>query len=426
MILIKDGHVIDPKSGIDEVLDIEIEDGKITGMGKLPEDEKYETVIHAKGKIVAPGLIDVHVHFRDPGFTYKEDITTGAAAAAAGGYTTVVCMANTKPAIDNVDTLTDLISRSEDLPVNVLFTAAVTKNLGGKEMTDMKKLHECGAIGFTDDGIPITDVHMTMEAMEQAKALGVPISFHEEDPELLASQGVNQGRVSEAVGVGGAPALSEQTLVARDCLLANDIGARINIQHVSSRVSVELIRLMKSLGADVWAEVTPQHFSATEDLVLKMGSLARVNPPLRTEDDRYALINGLKEGVIDIIATDHAPHSKEEKDRPIKDAPSGMIGLETALALGVTNLVRKGHLNMIQFLEKLTVNPAKLYNMDAGYLAVGGAADLVIFDEREQWTVPDHFCSKASNSPFIGMEVYGKVKYTICNGKIVYSEEGGK
>ena len=425
MILIKDGRVVDPETGLDETLDLIIEDGRIKEIGKFSESESYEKIISAKGKIVAPGLVDIHVHFRDPGFTYKEDVETGARSAAAGGYTTVVCMANTKPVIDNVEVLKELEKREETLPIHVYNTAAVTMGLKGKELTDMPELLKAGAIGFTDDGIPIKDEKLVMEAMKTAAQLDVPISFHEEDPDLIGNSGINSGEVARKLGLEGAPALAEEVLVARDCLLALRTGAKINIQHVSSEVSVQIIRLRKKMGAKVYAEVTPQHFSLTEEAVLRKGTLAKVNPPLRTEKDRYALIQGLREGVLDVIATDHAPHSPEEKNRELKQAPSGMIGLETALALGITNLVRKGHLTLSQLLEKMTVMPAGLYGMECGNIKKGANADLVIFDEREKWRV-EHFWSKSENSPFIGEELYGKVKYTICRGKIVYTDEEEK
>ena len=424
MILIKNGRMVDPASGIDEALDVVLEDGRIKALGKFPKTEAYEEVIDAAGKIVAPGLVDIHVHFRDPGLTYKEDIVTGAAAAAAGGYTTVVCMANTKPVVDSVETLSDLRTRARELPVQVLNAAAVTKGLKGEELTDMRALRAAGAAGFTDDGIPIADTALLFEAMKRAKELDVPISLHEEDPALIASAGINQGAVSRQLGVGGAPALAEEALVARDCALALRAGARVNIQHLSSRVSVDIIRAMKGLGASVFAEVTPQHFSLTERAAVERGTLAKVNPPLREEADRYALIRGLKDGTIDFIATDHAPHSPEEKARELAQAPSGMIGLETALALGVTNLVRKGHLTMLQLLEKMTVNPARFYKLGCGTLKVGGPADMVIFDERERWTVEaEDFRSKSRNSPFLGMELYGRVHYTICGGRVVFRRE---
>lgn len=424
MILIKDGRVIDPKSGTDESLDILIENNKIVGIGKFQKTEDCTHVIDARGKIVAPGLVDVHVHFRDPGFIYKEDLMSGAQAAAAGGFTTVVCMANTNPIIDNVETLRDLRMRSQNLPVNVLNAAAVTKSLNGGVINNLAGLKEAGAIGFTDDGIPIDSVTVMMDAMEEAKKLDVPLSLHEEDSQLIGSYGVNQGSVSKKLGLKGAPALAEEVLVARDGLLALRTGAKINFQHVSSKVSVQLIQLLKNLGANIYAEVTPHHFSLNENAVLEKGTLAKVNPPLRTEEDRYSLIEGLKNDIIDIISTDHAPHSKEEKDAGMENAPSGMIGLETALALGITNLVRKGHLTMIHLLEKMTINPAELYQLDCGSLEVGKNADIVIFDEREKWTVGE-FYSKSSNSPFIGETLYGRVICTICNGKIVYEKERG-
>ncbi len=421
MILIKDGRVVDPASGVDEGLDVVLEDGRVKALGKFPKTEDYQRVIDAKGKIVAPGLVDIHVHFRDPGLTYKEDIATGAAAAAAGGYTTVVCMANTKPVVDSVEVLSELLGRMKQLPIHVLSAAAVTKGLQGKELTDMRALRAAGAAGFTDDGIPIMDSALLFEAMKLAKELDAPISLHEEDPALIAAAGINQGPVSKQLNFGGAPALAEESLVARDCMLALRSGARVDIQHISSGVSVDVVRAMKGLGAGVFAEVTPQHFSLTEQAALERGALAKVNPPLRGEADRYALIRGLKDGTIDFIATDHAPHSPEEKARELAQAPSGMIGLETALALGVTNLVRKGHLTMLQLLEKMAVNPARFYGLDAGTLRAGAPADLVIFDEREKWTVEeDKFRSKSRNSPFTGMELYGKVYCTICGGNVAY------
>ena len=421
MILIKNGRVIDPKSGMDESLDILIDEGKIAGLGKYKRSNEYERVIEAEGKIVAPGLIDVHVHFRDPGLTYKEDIESGARSAAAGGFTTVVCMANTKPVVDNSETLEYVLEKGKQTGIHVMSVAAVTKGMQGQELTDFKELKEAGAAGLSDDGIPIKDSQLMYEAMVRAKEAGMPVSLHEEDPDYVIQAGINKGAVSEELGIGGAMALSEQLMVARDCLLALETGAKVNIQHVSSHISVEYIRLARSLGADIWAEATPQHFSLTEDTALEKKTLAKVNPPLRTEEDRYGIIEGLKDGTIQIIATDHAPHSKEEKEQPITKAPSGLIGLETSLALGITNLVRTGSLTMEYMLKKMTLNPAKLYGLDRGYIAKGAPADIVIFDEFEKWKV-ETFQSKSCNSPFIGEELYGKVKYTICDGRIVYED----
>lgn len=425
MLWIKNGRLIDPKSQTDKICDICVERDRIAGITPLGTADikagEKDKVIDAAGLVVAPGLIDIHVHFRDPGFTYKEDMESGAAAAAAGGYTTVICMANTKPVVDNEETLKYLRDKAAGLPVHVLNTAAITKGFMGQELTDMIGLKALGAVGFTDDGVPIKDTAIVLEAMKMAKALDVPLSFHEEDPALIGSFGVNQGAVSAAVGVKGAPSVAEDVLVARDCAMALTTGAAIDIQHISSRHSVEIVRAMKALGGHIHAEATPQHFSLTQEAVLEKGTLAKVNPPIRTEEDREAIIQGLADGTIDIIATDHAPHSREEKAKDMMLAPSGMIGLETALALGITNLVKPGYLSISHFLKKLTVNPADLYHLDGGYIAVGGKADMVLFDEHESWTV-ENFRSKSENSPFIGESLQGKVKYTICNGKIVYQD----
>lgn len=419
MILIKNGRVMDPKTKRDEITDVVIENGIISAIGKQDEEQAYERIIDADGCIVAPGLIDVHVHFRDPGLTHKEDIETGSRAAAAGGFTTVVCMANTKPTIDNVDTLKELLARAKKLPIKMLQASAVTKGLKGEELVDFHAMKEAGAAGFTDDGIPLMDVSILKKAMELAKECDLPISLHEEDPAFIDEPGVNQGAVSKQLGYGGASHLAEDVMVARDLMIAMETGAAVDIQHISSGISVDLVRFAREHGADVVAEASPHHFSLTEEAVLKHGTLARMNPPLRTEHDRQKIIEGLQDGTITIIATDHAPHSVEEKIQPLGKAPSGIIGLETALALGITNLVKKGYLSMMDLLEKMTINPANLYRLEQGSIEAGKPADLVIFCEDESFVV-DHFYSKASNSPFIGETLYGTIKYTICDGKVVF------
>ena len=419
MFVIKNVRILDPASATDITGDIGIENGKIAAIGTV-ETKAEDQVLDGKGLVAAPGLVDTHVHFRDPGFTYKEDIYSGAHAAAAGGFTSVVCMANTKPVADNVDTVSYIVNKGKKTNIHVYATAAVTKAFDGKNLTDFRELLKAGAVGFTDDGIPIKDAKTVKAAMELAAELDVPISLHEEDPDLIQRPGVNQGKVSEKLNYGGAPARSEYEMVRRDCDLTLQTRAKTVIQHISSAESVEAVRQCWRRGGRIYGEVTPQHFSATEDLVLEKGALARVNPPLRTEADRQAIIEGLKDGTLNIIATDHAPHSREEKAKDIKDAPSGMIGLETSLALGITNLVETGELELIDLLEKMTINPAMLYHLNAGRITEGGPADLVLFDPDKKWTVEDHFYSKANNSPFIGMELTGKVQYTICDGKIVY------
>lgn len=418
MILIKNARVMDPESGFDQVTDILLDGKRIRQIGKVDDVSGIEQVIDASGMIAAPGLIDVHVHFRDPGFTYKEDLQTGSAAAAAGGFTTVVCMANTKPVVDSVDIYKEIEDRCEQLPIKVWQAAAVSKGFEGKELTDMDALYEAGVRGFTDDGIPLMDEKLVEEAMKKAKELDVPISLHEEDPAYIKQPGVNQGKVSEQLNYGGASYLAEAVMVKRDCELAVKTGAKVDIQHISSGVAVDYVKEAKEKGANVYAEASPHHFTLTEEAVLKYGTLARMNPPLRTEEDRQRIIKGLQEGTIEIIATDHAPHSKEEKDKPLDQASSGITGIETSLALGVTELVEKGYLSMMQLLEKMTVNPAKLYNMEQGRLQEGKPADVVLFDPEEEWEVKE-YKSKATNSPFTGWKLKGKVKYTICDGKII-------
>jgi dihydroorotase len=418
--IIKSGRILDPQSKVDEIADILIEEGIITKIHKNINIKKDE-VINAEGKIIAPGLIDVHVHFREPGFEYKEDILSGSKAAVRGGFTTVVCMANTSPAVDNIETLKYINDMKENLPINILQTAAVTKGLKGTEIVNMEELKKYGAVGFSDDGFPIRDANIVLDAMLEAKRLNLPISFHEEDPCFIDSPGINEGKISEKLGIKGASHLAEDVMVARDCIIALETGAKVNFQHISSGLSVDIIRWAKSMGANISAEASPHHFSMTEDDILQFNTNAKMNPPLRTENDRIKLIEGLKDGTIDIIATDHAPHSNEEKNREFKKAPSGIIGLETALSVGITYLVKNKHLTVMQLLEKLTVNPAKLYNLQTG-IKEGNKCDLVIFDIDERW-IANEFYSKSRNSPFIGRELCGKVKYTICNGKVVYKDK---
>lgn len=468
MLLIKNGYIIDPKSGREGIYDILIKNERIVKIQPfimefdIPEnDRKNLSTIYADNLMIAPGLVDVHSHFRDPGFTYKEDIITGSKAAAAGGYTTVVLMANTKPTVDNPETLQYILDKADTTPIHVLTCASITKGLKGQELTDMDTLYNMGAVGFTDDGVPIMDESIVIEAMKKAAELGTPLSFHEENPYFIINNGINHGKASDYFDIEGSPRSAEIDLVFRDIELADKYDAPIDIQHISTREAVELIRIKKleiiqnkklylplaSASEDitdvttdssfnssgmqvipketVWkinihSEATPHHFSLTEDAVIEYGTLAKMNPPLRTEKDRLAIIKGLKDNTIDIIATDHAPHSKEEKSKSITEAPSGIIGLETALSLSITNLVKTGHLTYMEMLEKLTINPAKLYNLDCGYISEGGPADLVIFTDRRH--TYDSFVSKSSNSPFLGKELYGEIKYTICDGKIVYKK----
>ncbi|MDR1606462.1 MAG: dihydroorotase [Streptococcaceae bacterium] len=419
MKLIKNGRVIDPKTAFDGQADIMIDGHKIVKIGANLSAEAA-TVIDATGKIVAPGLIDVHVHFREPGQTHKEDIHTGSLAAARGGFTTVVMMANTNPTVSTVETLTEVLASANREAIHVKSVATITKGFDGQNLTDFEALLAAGAVGFSDDGIPFTDAGRVRAAMQAAAKFDTILSLHEEDPQLTGVLGINDGAVAHKCGVTGAPAVSEYSMVARDAMLALDTKARVNFQHLSSGESVDVVRFAKSLGAHVSAEVTPQHFSITEAAILTHGTKAKLNPPLRRESDIKKLIAGLQDGTIDVIATDHAPHTEAEKAQDIIKAPSGMTGLETSLSLGLTHLVAPGHLSLMALLEKMTINPAQLYRFDAGYLAENGPADLVIFDADAVRQVADDFASKASNTPFIDQHLQGVIAYTICDGEIVY------
>lgn len=420
--LIKNGFLINPSTNTAEVADIRVENGIICEIGKL-EHKGQEDVLDITGLTIAPGLIDTHIHFRDPGFTYKEDLHTGSLAAAKGGFTSVICMANTKPMVDNTETLTDILERGKKEDIRIYQTSSITKGLAGKEMNDLEALKDAGACGFTDDGIPIMDASLCYKAMLEAARLDMPISLHEEDPAFISENGINHGTSSEHLGIYGSPALAEDVMVSRDCMLALHSGAKTVIQHISSGNSVALVRNAKALGADIHAEATPHHFTLTDKAIIQHGSLAKMNPPLRTEADRLAIIEGLKDGTIDLIATDHAPHSAQEKATdPMWKAPSGIIGLETSLGLGITSLVKPGHLTLMELLKKMTCNPASLYKLSGGSIEVNTPADFVIFNPDEEWVV-DGFVSKSANSPFLGMKLFGKIHYTICDGKIVYNAE---
>lgn len=426
MIYLKNGRMIDPASGTEEYRDILIRDDKIVRIvhrGELEEEiqcpDEEVTTIDLCGQCVAPGLVDVHVHFRDPGFTYKEDIHTGAQAAARGGFTSVVLMANTKPAVDNPETLSYVLNKGKETGIHIYTCANVTRGLQGKELTDMETLSESGAAGFTDDGIPLMDENLLREALRRAAKCGKPISLHEENPALIANNGIHAGRASAHYRIGGSPREAEISMVERDLKIALTEEADLSIQHISTKEAVELVRQAKKKSSHIYAEAAPHHFTLTQEAVIRFGSLAKMNPPLREEEDRLAVIEGLKDGTIDMIATDHAPHSAEEKAKPLTEAPSGIIGLETALSLGIRELVNEGYLSMSELIGKMSAAPAKLYHLDAGYLAEGGPADLVVFAPDQLWQVQT-FASKSANSPFVGENLPGVVTCTICGGKVVY------
>lgn len=429
MLYLKNGYLIDPASDTEGYRDILIKEGKIACI--LPQGASMDTILNVeegqepvteidlRGQYVAPGLVDVHVHFRDPGFTYKEDIHTGAKAAARGGFTSVVLMANTKPAVDNPQTLSYVLETGRETGIHIHTCANVTKGLKGQELTDLEELSRLGAAGFTDDGIPLLDEELLRQALQRASVLNRPVSLHEEDPSLIRNNGVNAGKAAEHFGIGGSPREAEISMVERDLKIAVTQEADLSIQHISTKESVELVRQAKRQSSHIYAEATPHHFTLTEEAVIRHGTLAKMNPPLREEEDRLAIIEGLRDGTIDMIATDHAPHSTEEKERPLTEAPSGIIGLETALSLGIRELVQKGFLTMAELVRKMSLAPARLYHLDAGYVAEGGPADLVVFDPEKEWVV-SKFVSKAENSPFVGETMPGAVTCTICAGEIVY------
>ena len=425
MILLKGGLVVDPESEITRIADVLIEDGVIRYIGNIDIDATDNSeevrIVDCEGLIVGPGLVDVHVHFRDPGFTYKEDIYTGAKAAARGGVTSVVLMANTKPSVDNIDTLNYVINKGRETDINIYTCASITKGLQGKEIVDMDALLKAGAVGFTDDGIPILDEAVARTAMEEACKRGAVLSFHEENPAYISNNGVNRGIGSEYFGIGGSDRQAEISMVERDIALALETGAKINLQHISTKEAVELIREAKQSekGKNIHAEATPHHMSMTEEDLFLHNTLAKMNPPLRTEEDRRAIIEGIKDGTLDIIATDHAPHSKEEKEKKITDAPSGIIGLETALTTCYNTLVKEENFDILQVFCKFSRNPANIYEINAGALAIDRTADLVIFDPKKEW-IYNKSQSKSFNSPLKDQKITGDVVMTICRGKIVY------
>lgn len=421
--IIKGGRIIDPLSRTDEVLDIRIEKGIIAEIEKSIDEKKYpnEEIINASGKVLVPGLIDVHVHFRDPGQTYKEDLKTGSQAAIAGGFTTVVQMANTSPRIDNKEKIIEHYKKARDLPLKVFTVSALTKNFGDLELVDMEENFIAGAIAFTDDGIPNRNSKLILDAMNRAKKLGAIISFHEEDPNLISQNGINHSEVSEKLNIYGSPTIAETSFIARDVAMAIYTGAKISIQHLSTGLGVDLVKFGKSMGANIFAEVTPHHIALNDGAILEYGSLAKMNPPLRSEEDRLRIIKGIKEGTIEIIATDHAPHSSEEKEKELTKAPSGIIGLETSFSICYENLVLSKEISLMKLIELMSTNPAKIYGLEGGEIAVNKLADLTIIDLEKEYKI-EKFKSKSSNSPFTNKNLKGEILYTISEGKVVYKK----
>ncbi|HIY73089.1 MAG TPA: dihydroorotase [Candidatus Intestinimonas merdavium] len=426
-LLIQKGRLVDPVGGIGGVMDILIEDGRLAVIGSDLRDQDAQ-VIDARGLTVCAGLVDMHVHLREPGLEYKEDISTGTAAAARGGVTSVACMPNTKPAVDSPEQVRYILRRAaEACGVRVWPIGAVTMGEKGETLTDAQALKEAGAVALSDDGLPIQNANLMRDALIRCKRLGLTILSHCEDADMVCNYAVNEGRVSRALDLPGRPAIAEELMVMRDAMLAEETGAAVHICHISTAGSVDIVRQFKKRGTHITCETCPQYFTLTEDEVLSQGAMARVNPPLRTKQDMEAIIAGLKDGTIDAIATDHAPHSAQEKARTLTEAPSGMVGLETALAVTLTALYHTGEMDLSDILKKMTFNPACILGIPKGRLSLGGEADFTIFDPNEVWTVdPEQFASKGRNTPFAGRELKGKVKYTIVGGKLVYEDKGGR
>lgn len=417
MLLIKNGTILDPYTDINENLDILIDDsGYIL---QIAQDINCDCeFFDAKNLIISPGFIDVHVHLRNPGAPEKETIETGTKSALSGGYTTIVCMANTNPLIDNSSDLTSLIKLNQTSSINILQCATVTKGFMGKDLVDMDTLKNLGAIGFTDDGVNISSPKTTFSAFCKVEELDSVISLHEEELSLVFNAGVNSSSTfAKNNNLKGALPESENISIARDVALAMNTSAKVNFQHISTKESVDLIALGKKYNPNITCEVTPHHIFLNDDALLTHGTLAKMNPPLRSEADRLALIQGLKNGIIDIIATDHAPHTVDEKNREFLHAPSGIIGLETAFSVSYTAL--RNELSLCEILKKLTVNPAQLYNLQNKSISVGNKAEITILDINSDKTY-DKFYSKSSNSPFLNQTFKGKVCGTIIGDKILY------
>lgn len=422
-LLIRQGRLVDPVGGIGGVMDVLLEDGRVAMIGSNISEPDAQ-VIDASGLVVCAGLVDMHVHLREPGFEYKETIETGAAAAAHGGFTSIACMPNTRPATDSPERI-DYVKQkaAQACGVHVWPIGAVTVGESGQELTNFEALKEAGAVALSDDGVPVQNANLMRDGLILAHRQNLTILSHCEDADMVKNYAVNEGRVSRQLRLNGRPAIAEELMVARDAMLAEETGGAVHICHISTAKSVALVRRYKRKGVQITCETCPQYFSLTEDEILSQGSLARVNPPLRTKSDVEAIIEGLKDGTIDAIATDHAPHSAQEKAKPLAEAPSGMVGLETSLGATLTALYHTGEMDLSDILKKMTFNPACILGIPKGRLSLGGEADFTIFDPNETWTVdPERFASKGRNTPFAGKTLTGRVKYTIVGGRIVYED----
>ncbi len=418
-ILIKGAHIIDPSQQLDGRADILIEGGKVKAVS-AGLDSSVGSVIDAEGLYAAPGLIDMHVHLRDPGFTHKEDIASGTRAAAAGGFTAVACMPNTNPPVDCAEVLRYIQAQATGCSARVYPLACITKGMQGKELADFDELIKAGAVAVSDDGKPVENAALMLKALELCAQRGLTVTSHCEDLGIISGGILNAGAVSEALGVKGMHRASEDSITAREIALAESIGASVHIAHVSTKGSVEIIRSAKMRGAKVTCETAPHYFALTEEKLLAKDANLRMNPPLRCESDRQAILEGIRDGTIDAIATDHAPHAPHEK-ADFYAAPNGVVGLETSLAVCITYLVKEGVIPFSKLIQLMSLNPARILGIPGGTLQAGLPADVVLFNVDEAYTVdPGTFYSKSRNTPFAGRTLAGRVKYTILGGQVVF------
>ncbi|AKJ43049.1 Dihydroorotase [Pragia fontium] len=423
--LIKNGHLIDPANGLDDILDIRIVDGKVANVGKSLTAEASDEIVDASGLIVSPGFIDIHCHLREPGQEAKEDLLTGTASAAAGGFTTILTMANTRPVIDQAIIVAGMKHKIQtDSVVRVEITGAVTKGLEGKELAEIGDMAEAGAKAFSDDGYYVSDGRLMRTALEYASMFNLPVISHSEDCCLVADGVMHEGCVSAKLGLKGRPAEAENIAVSRELMLAEMTGGHVHIAHVSSKGAVKLIREAKAKGIKVTAEVTPHHLCLVDKTIESFDSAFKVNPPLRTNEHIVALLEGLKDGTLDAIATDHAPHAYEEKDCEFNEAPCGFAGFETAFSVLHSQLVKNGEWTVQELIQKMTAGPAAAFDWkDRGHLSVGGLADLVLIDPTREWIVdPQNMLTRGKSCPFTGMEMVGQVVRTMVDGKWVYQD----
>ena len=426
-VLLKGGRVVDPSQDLDRVTDVLLAEGRVADIGDGLEAPEGADVREVSGLVVAPGLVDVHVHLREPGGEHKETIATGAWAAAVGGFTSICAMPNTDPAIDDPAAVGFVVAQGNRAgAARVYPVGAVSIGRQGERLTLIGEMVDAGAVGITDDGSPVSDSGLMRLALSYAATFGIPVANHCEDLALSRGGSMNEGLVSTRLGITGIPSAAEDVMIARDLYLAELTGGRLHVQHVSTRNGVAMIRSAKERGVMVTAEATPHHFTLTDEAVVGYRTEAKVNPPLRAAADREAIREGVRDGTLDCIATDHAPHHYDEKEQAFEDAPMGLVGLETALGLAVTELVEAGVIDLPTLIDRMSCAPARAFNLPGGTLGVGAPADVTVFDPAEAWEVdPSAFASKSRNTPFAGRELRGRNRLTIVGGRVVWTAEQG-